>query len=251
MLGSPEPESWLFQRHTERTYHLPDPHRAGRRPSFILQVRPKHPSRTLEPAGVTRGSSLLIPPGPLACLETATAGELNFVQQQVLITSAQLQTTMQPADTLNPETIDKVVKAVAENIGTGAFVIPADVTAQRLGPEPPDQLPIASRIGFENSLLALHGIPPALVSQTGTGQAMREGFRQVLHALLKPLGALVVAEIQEKLDPAAGLDFSALRASDIAGAARAYGSLVTSGITPQSAAVAVGLEGVDVREVSP
>ena len=30
---------------------------------------------------------------------------------------------------------------------------------------------------------------------------MREGFRQVLHSLLKPLGALVVEELQAKLDP--------------------------------------------------
>ena len=40
---------------------------------------------------------------------------------------------------------------------------------------------------------------------------MREAFRQVLHmGLLKPLGALVVEELQAKLDPAAALDFSAL-----------------------------------------
>ena len=36
---------------------------------------------------------------------------------------------------------------------------------------------------------------------------MREAFRQVLHSLLKPLGSLVVEEIQAKLHPDAALDF--------------------------------------------
>ena len=78
---------------------------------------------------------------------------------------------------------------------------------------------------------------------------MREGFRLVLHTLLKPLGALVAEELQAKLDPDAELDFTALRAGDITGSARAFGSLVTGGLTPKSAAEVVGLEGVDVREV--
>ena len=44
--------------------------------------------------------------------------------------------------------------------------------------------------------------------------------------LIKNLGALVVEELQAKLDPAAALSFSDLRAGDIAGSARAFGSLV-------------------------
>ena len=85
------------------------------------------------------------------------------------------------------------------------------------------------------------GIPPALVAAQGTGTAAREAFRQVLHSLLKPLGALVVEELREKLHPEAALDFSALRAGDISGSARALGSLVTAGLTPQSAAANRGL----------
>ena len=129
-------------------------------------------------------------------------------------------------------------------------MIPADVQAQRLGPDPPDSFPLL-RDRLENSLLSLHGIPPALVAPRGTGTAMRESFRQVLHSLLKPLGALVVEELREKLHPDAALDFSALRAADISGAARAYNSLVSGQVTPQSAAAAVGLDGLAVREVSP
>ena len=149
------------------------------------------------------------------------------------------------ADTLNPDTIAKIVTAFSEHTHTGAFVLPADVTPQRLGPEPPDSFALI-RDRLEDSLLALHGIPPALVASTGQGGAMRESFRQVLHSLLKPLGALLGEELQAKLDPAAALSFDALRAGDIAGSARAFGSLVKGGLTPQSAADVVGLDDVEV-----
>ena len=180
-------------------------------------------------------------------LENATAGELNFTQQQVL-TPRRNQGDYAPVDTLAPDMIQKIVSAFAEHVSSDAFVIPADVTAQRLGPEPPDSFALL-RDRFENSILAMCGIPPALVASRGTGTAMRESFRQVLHALLKPLGALLSEELREKLHPEAALSFDALRAGDITGSARAFGSLVTGGLTPQSAAEVVGLAGVDVRQV--
>ena len=73
----------------------------------------------------------------------------------------------------------------------------------------------------------------------------------MLHALIRPLGGLLVEELQAKLDPDAALSFDALRAGDIAGSARAFGSLVKSGgLTPQSAAAIVGFDDVEVAEVS-
>ena len=180
-------------------------------------------------------------------LENATAGELNFTQQQVL-TPRRGAGDYAVTDSLTPETMQKIVSAVSEHVGTGVFTIPADVQAHRLGPEPPDSFALL-RDRFENSILAMCGIPPALVAAQGTGTASREAFRQVLHALLKPLGALLGEELQAKLHPDAALDFSALRAGDIVGTARAFGSLVKGGLTPKSAAAIVGLENVDVREV--
>ena len=181
-------------------------------------------------------------------LETATAGELNFVQQQVL-TPRRGAGDYAITDTLAPDTIQKIVSAVAEHVGTGAFVIPADVTAQRLGPEPPASFALL-REQFEHSILAMCGVPPALVAARGTGTAAREAYRQVLHGLVRPLGLLVVEELRAKLDPSAALSFDALRAGDIAGSARALGSLVKSGgLTPQSAAAIVGFDDVEVQEV--
>ena len=177
-------------------------------------------------------------------LETATAAELGFTQTQML-TPRRSAGDYGVAESLTPDTISKIVTAFSEHVHTGAFVLPADVTPQRLGPEPPDSFALL-RDRFENSILAMCGIPPALVAARGTGTAMRESFRQVLHSLLKPLGALLAEELREKLDPAAALDFSALRAGDITGSARAFGSLVTAGLTPQSAATIVGLDDVEV-----
>ena len=95
-------------------------------------------------------------------------------------------------------------------------------------------------------MYAMHGIPPALVAARGTGTALRESFRQVLHGLVRPLGALLAEELQAKLDPDAALSFDALRAGDITGSARALGSLVKAGLTPQAAAAIVGLDDIEV-----
>ena len=177
-------------------------------------------------------------------LEKATSEELNFTQSQ-LLTPRRSAGDYGMADTLNPEAIQKIVDAFAEHVHTGAFVLPSDVVPQRLGPEPPDSFPLI-RDRLENSILSMCGIPPALVAARGTGTAMREAFRQVLHSFLKPLGAILADELREKLHPAAELDFSALRAGDISGTSRALGSLVKAGITPKSAAAIVGLDDVEV-----
>ena len=171
-------------------------------------------------------------------LESATAGELNFQQSQMLSPRSRAG-DFGPIDNLGPDTIAKIVAAVSQHVG-GAFVIPSDVVASRLGPEPPDTFPLL-RDRLENSLLALHGIPPALVAERGTGTALRESFRQVLHSLLKPLGALVVAELREKIHPDAALDFSSLRAGDITSTSRAVGSLVTAGMSLADAREVAGL----------
>ena len=55
----------------------------------------------------------------------------------------------------------------------------------------------------------------------------------MLHSLIKPLGALVVEELQAKLDPDAALDFTAMRAGDAVGTARAFGSLTKGGLSPR------------------
>ena len=238
--GSDDPGSWKYRLtlsgpDTSRTFTLPA--------ASVLHVRyAPHPSRPWAGRSPVR---LAVDTARVAgLLENATAGELNFTQQQ-LLTPRRGAGDYDVADSLTPTTIQKIVSAFSEHVSTGAFVLPADVTPQRLGPEPPDSFALL-RDRFENSLLAMCGIPPALVATRGTGGAMRESFRQVLHALLKPLGAILGEELREKLHPDAALSFDALRAGDITGSARAFGSLVTGGLTPKSAAAIVGLGEVEV-----
>ena len=234
--GDSDPASWRYQvtlngPSTSRTIirtgasvlhvrYAPDPNRpwAGRSPMMMA-------ADTARAAGR---------------LENATSEELNFTQSQ-LIVPRKSAGDYGIADTLNPETIQKIVSAFAEHTHTGAFVIPADVSPQRLGPEPPDSFPLL-RDRLESSLLALHGLPPALLASRGTGTAMRESYRQLLHGLLKPLGLLVSEELQAKLHPDASLSFDALRAGDIQGSARAFGSLTKAGLSTEQAASIVGFE---------
>ena len=238
--GDPEPASWMYLctlngPSRTRTITLPAA-------SVVHTKYAPHPSRPW--LGRSPVELAIDTARAAGLLETATAGELNFSQKQVL-SPRRNPGDYAPVDTLGPETIQKIVDAFSAHVSSDAFVIPADVTATRLGPEPPDSFPLL-RDRLENSLLALHGLPPALLASRGTGTAMREAYRQLLHGLLKPLGAILAEELREKLHPEAALDFSALRAGDITGSARAFGSLVTAGLTPQSAAEIVGLDDVEV-----
>ena len=64
---------------------------------------------------------------------------------------------------------------------------------------------------------------------------MREAFRQVLHSLLKPLGCdSLPKNFKLKLDPAAALELlrGAAGGRHRRHSARAFGSLVTGGLTP-------------------
>ena len=241
--GSDDPSSWEYLC----TLSGPTSTRTvTRQAASVLHVRyspdPARPWRGRSPMAQALATARVA-----TLLENATAAELNFTQQQVLTPRRGGGDYL--TDTLTPDMMDKIVSAVAEHTGTGAFVIPADVTPQRLGPEPPDSFALL-RDRFEQSILALHGVPPALVAPGGTGTAAREAFRQLLHGLIKPIGALVAEELQVKLDAAAALSFDTLRAADVQGAARAAGSLVKAGYTPASAAAVVGLDGVEVAEVS-
>ena len=238
--GNDDPASWIYRL----TLSGPDSTRMITLPSasvahFKYSPHPSRPWAGRSPVALARDTAQAA-----GRLEKATSEELNFTQQQVL-TPRRNQNEFGLADSLTPDVMEKIVTAFAEHVHTGAFVIPADVQAQRLGPEIPDSFALLRR-ELENAMYSIHGIPPALIAAQGTGTAMREAFRQVLHSLLKPLGAIIAEELREKLDPAAALDFSELRAGDIVGTSRALGSLVKAGLTPQAAAAIVGLDDIEV-----
>ena len=242
--GSDDPTSWMY------SCSLSGP--SSTRSTTVEAASVLHIRYAASPASPWRGRS----PLQLALdtfkaaslLEGAAKEEFSFTQKQ-LIAPRRGAGDFAPIDSLSPDVITKIVDSFAHHVGAPTIVLPADVVPSRLGPEPPRSF-ADLRVLFENSIYAACGIPPSLLSSTGNGGAMREGFRLVLHTLLKPIGSLVAEELQAKLDPAADLDFTALRAGDVVGTSRALGSLVKAGITPQAAAAIVGLAEEDV-EVSP
>ena len=238
--GSDNPSTWFYRVNlsgpdSTRTVTLPQ--------TSVLHVR-YAPSPDRPWAGRSPVALAIDTARAAGLLEKATAGELGFTQTQML-TPRRAAGDYGVAESLAPDALEKIVAAFASHVNTGAFILPSDVVPSRLGPEPPDSFPLL-RDRLENAMYAMMGIPPALVAAQGTGTAMREGFRQVLHSLLKPLGAIIAEELREKLDPAAALDFSELRAGDIVGTSRALGSLVKAGLTPQAAAAIVGLDDIEV-----
>ena len=115
-----------------------------------------------------------------------------------------------------------------------------DWRAMRLGANPPGSLVELRRDALRTALSAA-GIPDSLTERSD-GTAMREGWRQMLFGLISPIGRVVEHELRLKLDaPELSLTWSELRASDLSGRARAFASLVKSGMELERAAALSGL----------
>ena len=122
----------------------------------------------------------------------------------------------------------------------------ADYEVKRFGAMPPDALVKLAALATAE-VLAACGVNPALVADT-QGTAMREAYRQFLFGLVSPLGRMFAAELSEKLDEDITLDWTELRASDIAGRARAYGTFRGGGMDVTSAALQAGLDPRHITE---
>ena len=115
----------------------------------------------------------------------------------------------------------------------------ADYMVKRFGAMPPDALVKLAEVATAE-VLAACGVNPALVADT-QGTAMREAYRQFLFGLVSPLGKMFAAELSEKLNDEITLDWTELRASDIAGRARAFGTFVQGGMDIKEAAAISGV----------
>ena len=117
---------------------------------------------------------------------------------------------------------------------------PADWIARRIGAAPPAGLVNLHEIASREIALAC-GVPTALLAASPTGTGTREAWRQFLYGTVAPLGKLVAAELSRKLDAPISLTWDDLRASDLAGRARAFQSLVNGGMDLGRAAALAGL----------
>ena len=89
-------------------------------------------------------------------------------------------------------------------------------------------------------VLAACGIPPAMF-QKASDSGQREAYRRWVALTVQPLAGLLAAELSAKLEADIGIDLGGLYAHDLAGRARAFGSMVTAGIDVSKAAALAGL----------
>ena len=79
----------------------------------------------------------------------------------------------------------------------------------------------------------------------GNAAAVREAWRLALFGVLSPLGKLVEAELNAKLEDSVTISWQELRASDLSGRARAMQSMVGAGMELSKA---VSISGLMVEE---
>ena len=134
-----------------------------------------------------------------------------------------------------------LIETTSAGWGQGQGQAPrGDWVQKRIGSQMPDAL-VSLRNDSDRLVLGLLGIPIGMLEKVD-GAAMRESWRQLLHALVAPLGKIVETELRGKLDsPSLAFSWSELRASDIAGRARAFNSLVQGGMEIDKALAVTGL----------
>ena len=132
-----------------------------------------------------------------------------------------------------------IVDTTASAWGDGKDSAPRrDWESSRLGASPPEVLG-KLRADVKNDIFGAYGIPSSI---HGTGGSARESYRQFLASTILPLAKMVLEELALKLDmPNLALDFSELRAADIATRARAFKQLVDAGMDKAEAMAKAGL----------
>ena len=129
-----------------------------------------------------------------------------------------------------------IVDTTSTGWGDGSAAAPRqDWKSNRLGASPPESLG-KLRSDVKNDIFGVYDIPSSI---HGTGGSARESYRQFLSSTILPIAKIIIEELAVKLDtPTLSLDFTELRAADIASRARAYKQMVDAGM----AAALAGLD---------
>ena len=235
--GGARPESWRYE------VELPLPSgKVSKRTlpaDAVLHVRyatrPSAPWAGISPLGMAAETRALA-----TWIERRLAEEASTATSYVLPLPEAADVDKLKADIKGGRGRLHIVDTTAAAWGDGTASAPrADWKSNRLGANPPDSLG-KLRSDVKADIFGAYGIPSSI---HGTGGSARESYRQFLSSTIQPLAKLVVEELALKLDtPTLALDFSELRAADIAGRARAYGVLINAGMPPAEAAEATGLE---------
>lgn len=132
------------------------------------------------------------------------------------------------------------VESAQSLANTAGFTRTSGWKTERLGMDIPVAV-VSLMERIYNEVLSLCGIPLAIVTQS----SQREAWRQFLFGTISPIGKLIEQEFQSKLGSEFRLEFDELRASDITGRARAFNSMVSSGMDLTQAAGLSGLLAIE------
>ena len=137
-----------------------------------------------------------------------------------------------------------VVETTAGGWGEGRIAAPrSDYVPQRIGPAPPVSMVEVHR-AIQRAVLAACGVPVELV-EPAEGTGAREAWRRFLHGTVQPLAMVFADELSRVYMRPVTLTFEKLFASDIAGRARAFQSMVGAGMEVGQAAALSGLMAED------
>ena len=238
--GGRRPESWewelTFDGPTRQERRSVD---AGRVLNLTYAVdanRPWEGCGPLNNAGLTQAL--------LTHLETRLAQEANAAAGNIVPIPDTAQAGSLQEDLRRADGRLLLVDSVAD-WGQGTENRPnQDWQPRRLGANPPEGV-ISLRAGAERSILAAAGVPVSVLSESD-GTKAREDYRRFLHSTMQPLGKIVGPQLDLALGLAGiAFDWRDLGAGDIAGRARAFGQLVTAGMSMQEAAANTGILNVD------
>ena len=133
-----------------------------------------------------------------------------------------------------------LVETSSAGWGEGKTAAPArDWKAERLGPHPPESMPMIARQTFA-AVLAACGCSMAMFDDSD-GTSKREAQRIFLHGTVRPLGRMLAAELSAKLETEIALNFDQLYMHDLAGRAQAFQKLVAGGVAVNEALITCGL----------
>lgn len=132
-----------------------------------------------------------------------------------------------------------LAQTMSQGWGQGQSSAPKDDYKQfRFGGEVPEAN-IQLRESSAMAVMSALGIPPSLYSSEGS--ALRESYRNFFTSTIEPLGALIAAELSEKLETAIDITFPQAFKSDMSARSRALPSLIQAGVPARAAGRLIGL----------
>ena len=234
--GGPDPDGWSYRLDRigpdgQRSVEVP----AARVAHFRYAVDPIQPWQGVSPLDLQTETAGLAAALELRLRQEAAGQVGNLI---ALPASADKTSFEQNLGKLDGRVL--LVPTTAGGWDAGPGEAPRrDWQASRLGANPPAAL-LDMRQQTTRQVLAACGVPSTLIDRSD-GTDRRESWRQFLFGTIAPVGLLVAKELSFKLDGDVRLGWEELRASDLAGRARAFQSMVTAGMDVSKAAALAGL----------